>query len=232
MPIKIIMVEPLYQINLGYVARVAKNFGINKINLVKPRCNYKGKEAIKYSKHAVSLLKSAKIYKNIKDAASDCDIIIGTTGMWHKSDDSFFNVYTLNKAKTFIKKGKRIALLIGRDDIGLTKEELTMCDFTIFVPTDKDYSVLNISHALGIILYELTREKLSADAPMDRFYSDKKSIEGLSKLFWKFIKNRSEIRNKKAVLFAFEHVIRRSNPTKKEINAISVALSDKRKTKN
>ncbi|MFI5412466.1 MAG: RNA methyltransferase [Candidatus Micrarchaeales archaeon] len=230
--IKIVMVEPLYQINLGYVARVANNFGIKKLNLVKPRCNYKGKEAIKYSKHAVSLLNSAKIYKSIEDSVKDCDVVVGTTGMWHKSNDSFFNVYTLNKAKSFLKKRKRVALLIGRDDIGLTKDELKMCDLTIFVPTDKNYSVLNISHALGIILYELTKERLSKEISLEWFYADRKSIDGITKLFWKFIKNREEIRNKKAVLFAFKHVIKRSNPTRKEINAISVALSDKRKTKN
>lgn len=229
--IKVILVEPLYQINLGYAARVLSNFGLDNLNIVKPRCDYKGKEAVKYSKHAVQLLKKAKIYKSIDDAVKGSGIIVGTTGLWHKSDGSFFNVYSLSKAKSFIKKGKKVALLIGRDDIGLTKEELKKCDLTIFIPTDKEYSVLNISHALAILLYELRKENLEKDSGFPGMYADEKSIQGIRQLFWNSIKDRKDIRDKKAVLSAFEHVVKRSAPTKKELNAISVALSDKQKRK-
>ena len=87
---------------------------------------------------------------------------MGTTGLWSKTDRSFHNVYTLQSAGRILKnagRSKRIVLLIGRDDTGLSKEELRECDATIFIGADKDYPVLNISHALAIMLYELTRKK-------------------------------------------------------------------------
>jgi tRNA/rRNA methyltransferase len=228
--IKIIMMEPLYQINLGYVARVAANFGAKNLYLVNPRCNYKGKEAIKYSKHAFPLLKKAKIYKSLDAAVKGSTIVVGTTGLWHKSDDSFFNVYTADKINQFTRKQKEIALIVGRDDIGLTKDELKKCDFSIFIPANRQYPILNISHALAILLYELNKEKFGEDAGLERFYADNKSMEGLVRLFSNSIKERSNIKNKKAVTFAFEHVLKRSRPTRKEINAISIALSNKYKT--
>ncbi len=231
--IKVILVEPLYQINLGYIARVAGNFGVKRISIVSPRCNYKGKEAIKYSKHAFGLLKSAKIYKSIDAATKGSDLVVGTTGLWHKSDDSFFNAYPPEKARGFLKRRKSISLLIGRDDIGLTKDELKKCDLTIVVPTSKDYPVLNISHALAVILYEANKENLEKEHGYPGMYANDAQIQGIGKLFWKSIKERKDIRNKKAVLFAFEHVIRRSNPTRKELNAVSIALSGMSKiTKN
>ena len=223
------MVEPLYQINLGYAARAMKNFGITKMNIVAPRCRHTGKDAIKYSKHAAQILKSARLYKSIDAATSDCDIVIGTTGIWHKSNGAFFNVYDIERAKSFVRKGKRVALLIGRDDTGLTKAELKGCDLTIFIPTDKEYTVLNVSHALAIILYELTKEKENQGPSWQ--YADKRSVEGIVALFGSMIENNKNIRDKSAVISAFTHVIKRSSPTRKELNALSIALAPERDIK-
>ncbi len=228
---RVVLVEPLYQINLGYIARVASNFGIKKLYLVRPRCRHNGKDAIKYSKHAYSLLREAKLCRSIDEATRGCDIVVGTTGLWRKSSDSFFNAYAVQKSKRFLKRNRKVALLMGRDDTGLTKEELQKCDLTIFIPASKEYPVLNISHALAVILYELMKGQLENEDSMEWAYADQKSIAGISRLFWNSIRDRKDIRNKKAVLFAFEHMVKRSGATRKEINAISVALSDKYKKK-
>lgn len=228
--IRIVLVEPLYQINLGYIARVMGNFGLDKLYLVNPRCDYRGAEALKYSKHASSILKGAKVSDSIEEAVKGSSIVVGTTGLWRKSNAAFFNVYALQEAHRFVKNNS-IALLIGRDDTGLTKEELRKCDLTIFIPTDKSYPVLNISHALAIILYELRKEHSGETTAMSRAYADSRSINGMKALLWKSIKGRRDIRDKKAVMFAFEHVINRSSATKKELNAIAIALSNGIKTK-
>lgn len=159
--IEIAVMEPKYQVNLGYIARISKNFGVSKLLLVNPRCNYKGKEAIKYSKHAHELLQKAKICKSIKQL--DRGFIIGTTGIWHKTDQSFYNIYDLGIIRKMAEKasssGKIITLLLGRDDTGLSKEELKVCDATISLEANGEYPILNISHALAIILHGLTTQK-------------------------------------------------------------------------
>ncbi len=231
MEIKVILVEPLYQINLGYAARTLMNFGIKRMNIVSPRCKYDGKEAIKYSKHAAALLKSARVYSSIESASKDADLVVGTTGLWRKSDRAFFNVYYPDSLKRMTQGKKRIALLIGRDDTGLKKEELQMCDANVFIPTSDDYPVLNISHALAIMLYELTKNEFKGGHEIDKMRADEGAIDGIVKLFWKSIEKRGDIRDKKAVLMAFKHIVSRSSPTRKELSALAVGLSGKYKEK-
>ena len=57
--LKLVIVSPKYQMNIGYIARIAKNFGIEKLHIVKPRANINGKKAIMFSKHAHELLENA-----------------------------------------------------------------------------------------------------------------------------------------------------------------------------
>ena len=229
--IKVVIVEPCYQVNLGYMARVMKNFGIDQMHLVNPRVKYDGKDAIKYSKHAVDLLKNARTYRSIKEATKDCDLVLGTTGIWHKSSGSFFNVFPPEKALS-MAKGKKTAILIGRDDTGLSKEELRACDASIFIPTSKDYPILNISHALAIILYQLSNNGFEREYPIQRLHASKGAQQATINLFWRNIKARKDIRDKKSVLMAFKHIITRSSATKKELRAISIGIAPRENNKN
>lgn len=230
--IDVAVVEPRYQINLGYIARAIKNFGVEKLYLINPRCDYKGRQAIKYSKHAHMLLEHARIRESIDDVVRGA-FVIGTTGVWSKADRSFHNIYMLQDADRLLKRAsafhRRVVLLLGRDGTGLKKEELRECDATIFIGADKGYPVLNISHALAIMLYELTSERYKREYKfLNRFYADAKHRKMVLMLFDRLIKHNSFIRDKDSVAMAFRHVLSRAVPTKKEINAIAIALSKKR----
>lgn len=231
--IEVAVVEPKYQINLGYIARVSKNFGVERLILVSPRCNHKGKEAIKYSKHARELLEGATILKSLKTLGSD--LIIGTTGIWHKTDGSYYNVYRLGDISKFVEKqdkSKKITLLLGRDDTGLSKKELRFCDATVFIETNKEYPILNISHALAIMLYALTSPNNKDYSFMSKIYADSKYQQDLLNLFGQLVKSNPRIRDKKSVKIAFRHILRRANPTKKEINALAIALAIDKTVRN
>ncbi len=227
MELRVVLVEPIYQINLGYTARVAKNFGVDKLYLVNPMCKYNGKEAIKYAKHARDLLSNAKICRSMKDATHGT-LLLGTTALWRKTGKSFFNVYTLDRALHLLEKrgATKVSIIIGRDNTGLSKEELSMCDATVFIPTNEDYPVLNISHALAILLYSFTQSSLSRKYPFESsLYADNREINSICNLFSKTIGKRNDIRDKNAVLMSFNHILKRSFPTKKELSALSIALS-------
>ena len=227
MALKLILVEPKYQMNLGYAARVAKNFGINKLYIVSPRTKLTGKSAIMYSKHAHELLEKAKVYKRFEDAIADCDIVIGTTGMWQKAKSNFRNIYLVDQVVEKVKrlkKGKVAALVIGRDDIGLTKDELEMCDYVSHIATDENYPVLNLSHALAIFLFALHSNKLARNYK-EIFIEkqDKRELEAMFKLFDKAIENKN-IRDRVAVKRIFRRIISTSQPTRREIHAMMLAL--------
>ena len=226
--IRVVIMEPKYQQNLGYIARVMKNFGLSDLVLVNPRCKHMGQAAIKYSKHAKEVLINARIAKNFESAAKG--LVIGTTGTWRKADNSFYNIYNLSalRKKSAWKGAKEITIAIGRDDIGLSKEEIRECDAMIFVGTSPEYPVLNISHALAIMLYEFTMPKFDQEYRLlNSFYADEKHQQRLIMLFDRFVGKNGLVRDKKAVSGAFRRVLKRAMPTKMEINAIAAALSER-----
>lgn len=225
--ITIAVMAPKYQVNLGYIARVAKNFGVSKLAIINPRCKHTGKRAIMYSKHAAELLKNATVLKSI--GKLDADLLIGTTGTWHKSGASYYNLYDpklMSKlARRAASSKKKIVVLLGRDDAGLEREEIKLCDAVVFIGTNPDYPILNISHALAILLYELTFSDMGKNYQTGSFYANSEHQKRLLMLFDSLVKSKPNIKEKAAVSAAFRRVIRRSVPTKKEINALSGALS-------
>jgi TrmH family RNA methyltransferase len=228
MRLKVVIVEPKYQINIGYMARVAKNFGIKKLYFVKPRAKLLGRQSVKFAKHARNLLESAKIYKSIDEAASDCGIVVGTTGIWQKAKANFRNIYLIedafDKIATGSKESTKVCLLIGRDDIGLTHNELEKCDIIAYIGTNPSYPVLNISHALAIMLFVLTGRKYSSTyssiAPQPASSSE---IDVLLKAFDKIIEAK-RIRDKSAVRRIFKKIISTAQPTSVEVHALITAL--------
>ena len=235
MRIEVAVMEPLYQINLGYIARVMKNFGLSRLYLINPRCNHLGRQAVQYSKHAREILENASICKDVGQVG-DGALLVGTTGIWRKASSALRNVYSLKEASGFVKRnakaGRRIVLLLGRDDLGLSKDELRSCDATVFISTDKAYPVLNISHALAIMLHAFSEEELYREYDFAHsFYADARYQSRIVKLFKRMIATDTKIKDKATVAMAFRHVLNRAVPTKKEINALAVALSDAEKQK-
>ena len=82
---KIIFVQPEYQLNLGYCARVLANFGYSEMNVVKPKVKI-GKTAVMYSKHGRHLIEGVKVYSSIEEAVEGCDFVVGTSGVLHRGE--------------------------------------------------------------------------------------------------------------------------------------------------
>jgi TrmH family RNA methyltransferase len=227
--IKVIAVSPKYQINLGYMARVSKNFGIRRLSFVKPRAKLSGTKSIMYAKHARELLAHARVYETFDESIRDCDLVIGTTGIWEKARSDFNKVYMLEEAikrvqGRKIRKDGVIGLAIGRDDTGLTVEELGKCDIVAYIGTNPAYPVLNISHALAIMLYVLTSRSFSRPRPgMSQQIPDRKELEHLYSLFELTLKGKN-IRNRKAVMSVFKRTISKAQPSRQEVHALITAL--------
>ncbi len=151
-----VLVEPKYQGNIGACARAAKNFGFEKMAIVKgPKT---GSEAKKYSMHALDVLKNAKRYKSFDEMLSDFDYLVACTGISAGHDENFKRIGCTPrelKQKMALMKG-RIGLVFGREDNGLTNEEIEKCDIVVTIPTDERYPSMNLSHALAVVLYELS----------------------------------------------------------------------------
>jgi tRNA/rRNA methyltransferase len=157
--LRIVLVEPLYQGNVGSVCRVMKNFGFTELYLVNP-CPLEG-EARAMASHAADVLAGAKICATIEEAVAGCDSVIGTTGMRAQKGCDHIRTPALTPAVLREKMEEfhpdtKFALMFGREDIGFTNDELSFCSMIATVPSSHIYPVMNLSHAVGVMVYELS----------------------------------------------------------------------------
>jgi TrmH family RNA methyltransferase len=151
----IILVEPKTEGNIGAVARVMKNFGFAQIRLVKP-CEI-GDVAFKRAMHAGDVLESRQEFDSLESCLKDIDYIVGTSGIESISDRKYLRKNITPKEFIALSKdvNGNVGILFGREDFGLYNSELEKCDAVITIPSHPEYPILNLSHSVGIILYEL-----------------------------------------------------------------------------
>ena len=170
MDIKVILVEPIYQGNVGSVARAMKNFGYSDLVLVNP-CELSG-QARAMSSHARDILENAITVLSIEEAVAGCSLMVGTTGITGTRFDLHLRVpgYSPSEIKErLLDMDGTIALLFGREDNGFTKEELKKCDIIMTIPTSEIYPVMNLSHAVAVILYEFSEMEKGSNPMADPF---------------------------------------------------------------
>ncbi len=159
--LKVILVEPAGTINIGSIARLCENFGVNELRLVSPRCNYLDQEAKKMAVKGLKILEEAILYNDLNSALSDCSRIIATCGRKdHGQIPLNSNIDALSWAKES-EENEKIALIFGREDRGLSNEELLKANKVICLNTNEKYPSLNLSHAVAIVLHQFNELNLS-----------------------------------------------------------------------
>jgi len=159
--IHVVLIEPNHSGNIGAIARAMANFGFEKLIIVSPRCQIDD-EARNRAKHAQKILSRAKIVNDFYSAVKRMNVIIGTTGIIGNDYNLIRSpILAADISKRILETNGEIALVFGREDIGLYNEELKKCDFTVTIPTDKKYPVMNLSHAVSVLLYEIYSKKNS-----------------------------------------------------------------------
>jgi len=167
--IDIILVEPEKAGNIGAIARVMKNFEFSNLVLINPKVNHLDIEAVQRAKHGNDILKKAKVkdFNYLKQY----DYRIATTAKIGTDYNIPRNVMSLEqfgkKLSEINTKKVKIAILIGREGLGLTNYEIKQADFTVAIPTSKKYPTLNISHSVAIILYEIYKN-LKVEKDIDK----------------------------------------------------------------
>tara|TARA_B100001250_G_scaffold25009_1_gene20742 strand:+ start:389 stop:1138 length:750 start_codon:yes stop_codon:yes gene_type:complete len=167
--LKVVIVEPLGEINIGSVARLCRNFEVDELRIVSPRCDPKHPDAIRMAVHGRKFLEDASIYSNLLDAIKDCVRVVATCG---RTDHGEIPLQTSNSALQWLiseKSSKPIALVFGREDRGLTNSELQMAQKVISLNASPTYPSLNLSHAVAVILHELNSFSVTSS------YRDKKN---------------------------------------------------------
>ena len=156
MQIRIVLVEPLYDGNIGFAARAMKNFGYSDLVLVNP-CTI-GVEGFARAAHAKDVLENAS-YLSIDEVFETSHITIATTGSVSKSACNpmrmpFSTPRDLRELLGDIDG--TVSILFGRENWGLNNDEVKRSDIICTLPTSDIYPIANLSHAVAILCYELS----------------------------------------------------------------------------
>ena len=147
-----ILVRPQLGENIGSVARAIKNFNITKLRIVNPRCGWPNQKALVTSVGAKDILKSTKIYHSLEKSLGDLDIIFATSSRIRKVNKRIISVVDLKKK---IKTKHKIGIVFGPEASGLSNNEISYADYLVKIPTNKNFTSLNLSHSAIIFSFEL-----------------------------------------------------------------------------
>jgi len=157
MRLLVVLVEPIYEGNVGSVARAMKNFGFCDLVLVRP-CKIED-FGLAMASHARDLIEGARVVDSIEEAVAGANLVVGTTGVRGNSTDRHLRVPSLSPKELAERLGGtagEVALLLGREDDGLSCDELAACDIVVSIPTASEYPIMNLSHAAAVLFYELS----------------------------------------------------------------------------
>ncbi|MDJ1170799.1 RNA methyltransferase [Roseofilum sp. BLCC_M154] len=151
--IKIILVEPSGPLNVGSIARIMKNMGLSQLVLVNPQCDPHSPEARQMAVHAQEILTFAQVVGTLPEALQSCQKVAATLGRTIKLPTALETPHTLLPWLL----GGESALVFGREDRGLTNDELNLAQRFVQIPSHPIYPSLNLAQSVGICCYELYR---------------------------------------------------------------------------
>lgn len=232
--IKIILVEPSHNGNVGSTARAMLNMGLTRLCLVNPR-NKVNDEAIALASHAVDIIKNIEIVPTLEEALEDIDYVVGTSARVRRVSLPIEPIEVV--AKECIKRvysKQKVAILFGRERTGLFNEELLMSNIHAYIPTNEGYTSLNLAQAVQLVSYEIYKSYLSNEQQNyvpDYNYLHKKATISESQKFYEFLEESMinsgflNSENPSYVMDKVRRLFQRSELESQEINILRGFLS-------
>ncbi|MCP9833605.1 MULTISPECIES: RNA methyltransferase [unclassified Cyanobium] len=165
MSLKLVLVEPAGPLNVGSVARLCRTYGLGDLRLVAPRCDPLGDEARLMAVKGFPLLLQAQVFPTLAAALADCGRVVATSG---RPEGEPLPLEDPDDALTWLLAGDQAlpsALVFGREDRGLSNDELLQAGRLLQIPTPTPHGSLNLSHAVAVVLHDLHRLVRQAPAP-------------------------------------------------------------------
>ena len=162
--LSIVLCEPQQPGNIGSVARAMANFGVSDLRLVNP-CQHLHPEARKFAVAANHLLGSAKIYGDLASAIADLQCTIATTRRQGRLRGNLLDSTKVPTLMGTLPEGTKAGLIFGREDCGLSSQDVALCSHAATVATTDKNGSLNLAQAVLLFLYELARTPATQYAP-------------------------------------------------------------------
>ncbi|HDN25956.1 MAG TPA: RNA methyltransferase [Thioploca sp.] len=150
--VQIILVGITHPGNIGAAARAMKTMGLSQLRLVQPK-HFPSAEATARATGADDVLVNAQVFDTFEESLKDCHLIVGTST---RQRTIAWPVLTPKAcAEKASECAGRVAIVFGREQYGLTNQELELCNYLVQIPTNPTFSSLNVAAAVQILAYEL-----------------------------------------------------------------------------
>lgn len=158
--LRVVLVGTLFGGNVGSVCRAMANCGIRELRLAAPSPRINWEEARTLAVHAVDILDARRTFSTLDEATADCAAVVGTTRR-----EGLYRAHTKDardaapELLTLAAQGP-VALVFGREDKGLTNDELLLCTHLVTLAADPAYPSFNLSQAVVLLCHELYRSAI------------------------------------------------------------------------
>jgi len=161
--IRVVLVETSHPGNIGGVARAMKNMGLSQLYLVNPN-EFPSHAASSRASGAGDVLASAQVCDSLQDAIADCDMVVGASARLRKVAWPQLDVRQTAELAMSKASHSTMAMVFGREDSGLSNAELDLCHYLAHIPSNPEYSSLNLAAAVQVFCYECRVAWLSEQA--------------------------------------------------------------------
>lgn len=165
--VRFVLVETSRPGNVGAAARAMKTMGFHDLVLVKPRYEHvlMHEEAVAFASGAQDVLQQARVVNSLDEAIADCNVVAGLSARLRefspplKQPREFAasisaSMAASTAASTAEEPTLQAALVFGNERFGLSNEQVERCNVLLHIPTNPDYSSLNLAQAVQIMAYE------------------------------------------------------------------------------
>lgn len=162
--VTIVLMETSHPGNIGAVARAMKNMGLSRLTLVAPQ-RFPDEEATWRAVSAADVLENARVVETLDEAIASTSLVVGASARERRIP---WPVLDVRRAAADIAEQAvrgEVAVVFGREDNGLSNEELTRCNLHLAIPTGDSYSSLNLAMAVQIVCYELHMQAIGESLP-------------------------------------------------------------------
>ena len=220
--VQIVLVETSHPGNIGSVARAMKNMGLSRLVLINPK-KFPHDEATALAGNAGDVLKAVKVFGSIQEAVQNSKIIFATSARERTIEWPVASVKdAAQEINQLVAENIEVSILFGREDRGLTNEELQLSNKHLIIPAHPDYPVLNIAMSTQVVCYELYQvSNIEPIAPWQDF--PEYTADELQHLIDHFNETVFKLdlidpKNPKQILTRMERMFRRLYPDQMEGN--------------
>lgn len=152
--VRVVLVNTSHPGNIGAAARAMKNMGLTRLYLVDPK-HFPAERAVWRAANAADVLANAVVVDTLEEAIGDCGLVVGTSARDRRIPWPALSPRECGETVCREAAQHEVAIVFGREDRGLTNDELQCCTYHVHIPANPDYSSLNLAAAVQVLCYEV-----------------------------------------------------------------------------